>query len=206
MHCFARSCWSFYSCLLQSLFISLQKKAVMNKSGSGYQPILQVQSQQLRQISVRGNQRKQQCIFGPKRLQEHDFKRDDLAQEWRFGQVTACTSHLLVCSLDELSDTCNHMSTNVTKILKNEFLVHELVMASSEFMQAIPKIQTLTDNAVRALTRGGAPNQQVCLRRPPTRTVRPDAETSPGNASAGAADRSKRLTISGTISAPSTRC
>ena len=63
--------------------------------------------------------------------------------------------------LDELSDTWNHMSTNVAKILKNEFLVHELVMASSEFMQAIPKIQTLTDNAVRALTRGGAPNQQV---------------------------------------------
>ena len=47
--------------------------------------------------------------------------------------------------LDELSDTWNHMSTNVAKILKNEFLVHELVMASSEFMQAIPKIQTLTD-------------------------------------------------------------
>jgi twitching motility protein PilJ len=63
--------------------------------------------------------------------------------------------------LGELNKTWNRMSTNTDKILEREVLVQELAQASSEFMQAIPQIQTLTDNAVRDLTRGGAPSQQV---------------------------------------------
>ena len=67
----------------------------------------------------------------------------------------------LSAPLGELNKTWNRMSTNAAKILESEALVQELALASSEIMQAIPQIQTLTDNAVRDLTRGGAPSQQV---------------------------------------------
>jgi len=63
--------------------------------------------------------------------------------------------------LGELNKTWSRMRTNADKILEREALVQELAQASSEFMNAIPQIQTLTDNAVRDLTRGGAPSQQV---------------------------------------------
>ncbi len=67
----------------------------------------------------------------------------------------------LSAPLGELNKTWNRMSTNAAKILEREVLVQELTMASSEILKAIPQIQTLTDNAVRDLTRGGAPSQQV---------------------------------------------
>jgi twitching motility protein PilJ len=67
----------------------------------------------------------------------------------------------LSAPLGELDKTWRRMSTNAAKILEREVLVKELAAASSEFMTAIPQIQTLTDNAVRDLTRGGAPTQQV---------------------------------------------
>ena len=67
----------------------------------------------------------------------------------------------LSAPLGDLNKTWNRMSTNAAKILEREAMVQELALASSEFMQAIPQIQTLTDNAVRDLTRGGAPSQQV---------------------------------------------
>jgi twitching motility protein PilJ len=63
--------------------------------------------------------------------------------------------------LDELSNTWNRMSTNATNILEREALVLELASASSEFISAIPEIQTLTDSAVRDLTQSGATNQQI---------------------------------------------
>ena len=67
----------------------------------------------------------------------------------------------LSAPLGDLNKTWSRVSTNAANILERKVLVQELAAASSEFMQAIPQIQTLTDSAVRDLTRGGAPNQQV---------------------------------------------
>ncbi len=65
--------------------------------------------------------------------------------------------------MDELDKTWYRMSPNANNILEHEATVLELAKASSQFMQVIPQIQTLTDNAVRDLTRGNAPTQQVFI-------------------------------------------
>ncbi len=67
----------------------------------------------------------------------------------------------LSAPLGDLNKTWSRVNTNAANILERKVLVQELAAASSEFMQAIPQIQTLTDSAVRDLTRGGAPTQQV---------------------------------------------
>jgi len=64
-------------------------------------------------------------------------------------------------TLMELDKTWIRMDTNAKSILDREALVLELAAASTAFIQAIPEIQELTDKAVRDLTRGGAPSQQV---------------------------------------------
>jgi twitching motility protein PilJ len=87
----------------------------------------------------------------------------------------------LSAPLGDLNKTWSRVSTNAANILERKVLVQELAAASSEFMQAIPQIQTLTDSAVRDLTR--CANSTGVCRGPPTRAVRPDAETSQGDAS-----------------------
>jgi twitching motility protein PilJ len=65
--------------------------------------------------------------------------------------------------MGELDKTWYRMSPNANNILEHEATVLELATASNQFMQVIPQIQTLTDNAVRDLTRGNAPTQQVFI-------------------------------------------
>jgi twitching motility protein PilJ len=67
----------------------------------------------------------------------------------------------LSAPLGDLNKTWGRVSKNTANILERKVLVQELAAASSDFMQAILQIQTLTDSAVRDLTRGGASTQQV---------------------------------------------
>ena len=53
------------------------------------------------------------------------------------------------------------MEANANSILAREELVLALAAASSSFIQVIPEIQELTDEAVRELTRSNAPSSQV---------------------------------------------
>ncbi|MDT8319024.1 MAG: methyl-accepting chemotaxis protein [Xanthomonadales bacterium] len=69
----------------------------------------------------------------------------------------------LAPTLGELDRTWNRMSANAGRILEREALVLELAAASTAFIAVIPEIQELTDKALRELTRGGAPGQQVFI-------------------------------------------
>ena len=64
-------------------------------------------------------------------------------------------------SLADLDRTWNRMDPNAKSILEREKLVLELSAASKSFMEVIPEIQELTDEAVRELTRSNAPSNQV---------------------------------------------
>ncbi len=63
--------------------------------------------------------------------------------------------------LQELSDTWSSLNTNTKSILDREVLILNLATASRSFINAIPEIQELTDEAVRELTRSKAPSNQV---------------------------------------------
>jgi twitching motility protein PilJ len=64
-------------------------------------------------------------------------------------------------TLTELDKTWSRMDANASSILDREELVLDLAASSKSFIQVIPEIQELTDQAVRELTRGNAPSQQV---------------------------------------------
>jgi len=64
-------------------------------------------------------------------------------------------------NLGQLDKSWSRMSANATNILEREALVLKLAAASTEFVSVIPEIQSLTDSAVRDLTRSGASNQQL---------------------------------------------
>jgi twitching motility protein PilJ len=67
----------------------------------------------------------------------------------------------MATTLTALDKIWIRMDTNANSILDREALVLDLAAASSSFTLAIPEIQELTDKAVRELTQGGAPSQQV---------------------------------------------
>lgn len=64
-------------------------------------------------------------------------------------------------SLSNLDRARGRMESNAGSILQREKLVLDLAAASASFIQVIPKIQELTDEAVRELTRSNAPASQV---------------------------------------------
>jgi len=64
-------------------------------------------------------------------------------------------------NLGQLDKSWARMGANATNILEREALVLKLASASSEFINVIPEIQSLTDSAVRDLTKSGASNQQL---------------------------------------------
>lgn len=64
-------------------------------------------------------------------------------------------------SLQDLDSTWNRMNPNARTILERETLILELSAASKSFIEAIPEIQELTDQAVRELTKSNAPSNQV---------------------------------------------
>ena len=64
-------------------------------------------------------------------------------------------------TLTDLDRTWRRMSTNAHSILDREDQVLELAENSNEFIQVIPKIQDLTDQAIRELTQNAASNQHV---------------------------------------------
>lgn len=63
--------------------------------------------------------------------------------------------------LDSLSATWQRMDHNSHTIIEREQLILELAKASTAFMDVLPKIQNLTDEAVRTLTQSGAPSDQI---------------------------------------------
>jgi twitching motility protein PilJ len=65
--------------------------------------------------------------------------------------------------LGHLSDTWSRMSEDAGKIIEREALILELSEASQSFIAVIPRMQSLTDSAVRELTQSGAPNQQIFI-------------------------------------------
>jgi len=69
--------------------------------------------------------------------------------------------HSLSKPLGALDATWQRINHNTASIIEREALVLELSKASAAFIDALPKIQTLTDDAVRTLTQSDAPNQQV---------------------------------------------
>ncbi len=63
--------------------------------------------------------------------------------------------------LDALSDTWQRMDQNAHTIIEREQLILELAKASTAFIDVLPKIQSLTDEAVRTLTQAGAASDQI---------------------------------------------
>ena len=64
-------------------------------------------------------------------------------------------------SLQDLDRTWTRMASNAESILEREELILDLSAASKSFIDAIPEIQELTDQAVRELTKSNAPSNQV---------------------------------------------
>jgi len=63
--------------------------------------------------------------------------------------------------LNKLTEAWLRVDANSKNILDRENLILQLATSSASFMNAIPEIQELTDDAVRELTRSGAPSNQV---------------------------------------------
>ncbi len=63
--------------------------------------------------------------------------------------------------LDSLSATWQRMDQNSHTIIEREQLILELAKASTAFMDVLPNIQSLTDEAVRTLTQASAPSDQI---------------------------------------------
>jgi twitching motility protein PilJ len=63
--------------------------------------------------------------------------------------------------LQDLDTTWQRIDRNTQTIVEREELVMDLAEASSGFIDVIPKIQALTDEAVRILTQNNAPSQQI---------------------------------------------
>jgi twitching motility protein PilJ len=61
----------------------------------------------------------------------------------------------------QLSQTWNRMGNNASSILDREKLVLELASARNLIQGSIPSIQKNTDNSIRALTKSGAPSNQL---------------------------------------------
>ena len=67
----------------------------------------------------------------------------------------------LATTLTDLDEAWTRMEQNSEAILEREAQVLELATASDAFIEVIPRIQELTDRAIRELTQNGAPTQQV---------------------------------------------
>jgi len=63
--------------------------------------------------------------------------------------------------LGELDATWQRMNRNTQTIIEREDLVLELSKTSAAFIDVLPQIQSLTDEAVRTLTQADAPTQQI---------------------------------------------
>ncbi|MEJ8567061.1 methyl-accepting chemotaxis protein [Elongatibacter sediminis] len=63
--------------------------------------------------------------------------------------------------LNELNDTWQKMDRNAQTIIEREALIMDLSKASSSFIEVLPRIQQLTDEAVRSLTQSDAPSDQI---------------------------------------------
>jgi len=61
----------------------------------------------------------------------------------------------------QLNQTWNRMGTNAASILDREKLILELASARNLIQGSIPGIQKSTDNSIRALTKSGAPSNQL---------------------------------------------
>ena len=64
-------------------------------------------------------------------------------------------------TLTDLDQTWLRMNANAKSILEREEQVLALAQQSTEFIRVVPKIQDLTDQAIRELTQSNASNQQV---------------------------------------------
>ncbi len=64
-------------------------------------------------------------------------------------------------TLSGLDKAWTRMEVNAQSILEREALVLELAAASKTFIEAIPEIQELSDQAVRELTKANAPSNQL---------------------------------------------
>ncbi|MCP4044858.1 MAG: methyl-accepting chemotaxis protein, partial [Gammaproteobacteria bacterium] len=61
----------------------------------------------------------------------------------------------------QLNQTWNRMGTNAASILEREKLILQLASARDLIQGSIPGIQKSTDNSIRALTKSGAPSNQL---------------------------------------------
>jgi len=64
-------------------------------------------------------------------------------------------------SVTTLNSTWERIDANAQTILKREDLILNVAKSSAEFIDALPRMQTLTDDAVRALTKNDASSQQI---------------------------------------------
>lgn len=63
--------------------------------------------------------------------------------------------------MQQLNQTWNRMGTNASSILDREALILELASARDLIKNSIPGIQKSTDDSIRALTKSGAPSNQL---------------------------------------------
>jgi twitching motility protein PilJ len=63
--------------------------------------------------------------------------------------------------LSALDATWQRMDRNARTIIEREALIMDLSKASAAFIDVLPQIQQLTDDAVRTLTQGDAPSEQI---------------------------------------------
>jgi len=65
--------------------------------------------------------------------------------------------------LEALSNTWQRMDSNSETIIDREQVVLDLAKSSAGFIDVLPKIQSLTDEAVRALVKSNAPGEQIFI-------------------------------------------
>ena len=71
------------------------------------------------------------------------------------------TSPTVATPMMQLNQTWDRMHTNASSILDREHLILELALARNIVQQNIPDIQKNTDTGIRALTKSGAPGNQL---------------------------------------------
>lgn len=85
-------------------------------------------------------------------------------EKLRIGSTTdnlPATPKAVDLPMKELSQSWNRMNSNTSSIVDREKLILELARASNIVQENIPGIQKNTDDSIRALTKSGAPTNQV---------------------------------------------
>jgi twitching motility protein PilJ len=142
-------------------FYLITRDSRLQQEWSTYTTNLQVQSQQLSKSASEAAQGTVVAFF------EMGDARSDIEQAMNNLKQGGLSESLSGLSnnasnpVKELETIWARLNTNTQTITGHEAIAIELSKATSKFMQALPNMQALTDEAVRNLTQNNAPGQQI---------------------------------------------